>query len=115
MINRLCCTQDRTSLLLELQEAKARLEEEEHARANEKYASELKIASLTSELKEATQKLKKYGIRQKKLLGKSKTFEVDPMVRLEEVNKKMNKKITSLMFMMMIMILILVKIFQNIL
>ncbi|XP_045132974.1 POTE ankyrin domain family member B-like isoform X2 [Portunus trituberculatus] len=70
-------TQDRTALLLELQDAKARLEEEEHARASEKYASELKIASLTSELKEATQKVKKYGIRQKKLLGKNKTFEVD--------------------------------------
>ncbi|MPC65075.1 hypothetical protein E2C01_059201 [Portunus trituberculatus] len=72
-----CFIQDRTALLLELQDAKARLEEEEHARASEKYASELKIASLTSELKEATQKVKKYGIRQKKLLGKNKTFEVD--------------------------------------
>lgn len=71
--------QDRTTLLLELQEVKAKLEEEEHARASEKYANELKIASLTSELDEATQKLKKYGIRQKKLLGKSKTFEVDLM------------------------------------
>lgn len=71
--------QDRATLLLELQEAKARLDEEEHARASEKYANELKIASLTSELEEATQKLKKYGIRQKKLLGKNKTFEVDLM------------------------------------
>ncbi|KAG0701794.1 Ankyrin-2 [Chionoecetes opilio] len=69
--------QERTALLLKLQDVKARLKKEERDRGDERYVSDLKIASLTSELEEATQKLKKYGVRQKKLLSKNKSFEVD--------------------------------------
>ena len=88
MINGRYCTQDRTTILLELEEVKARLEEEQRTRANEQYINDLKIASLTSNLEETTQKLKKYGVRQKKLLHKNKTFEIDLTVRIKQVKNK---------------------------
>lgn len=70
-------SQNGTAILLELEKIKTQLKEEQHARESERYASNLKITSLITELNEATQKLRKYGVRQKKLLSKNKTFELD--------------------------------------
>lgn len=69
--------QEKASILRELQEVKTRLEEERRARASERQASDHKIASLTSELEEVTQKMTKYGVRQRKLLSKNKNIEPD--------------------------------------
>lgn len=67
--------QEKAALLLELQEVKEKLEEERRARASERQASDLQIASLTSELEAATHKMTKHGVRQRKLLSKNKSME----------------------------------------
>lgn len=61
----------------ELQEANSALEAERQMRAKEREAKDAEITALTSELEEAGAKMRRYGVRQKRCLSRSKAVDED--------------------------------------